>query len=68
MKAREYYKVARACGLRAVNAIELAREAEDLDMTAARLKAQYLGQDVVSHETMPDGSSPIRLSFGIKVY
>lgn len=65
MDFKAYYRHCRRIGTyRAVDAIALARQAAALD------EANYVTTPPASVgvEVMPDGSSPIILSFGIKVY
>lgn len=65
MDVKSYYRHCRSIGnYRAVDALALAREAAALD------EANYVTVPPASAgvEVMPDGTSPIILSFGIKVY
>ena len=67
MNATADYRHARALGpFPAAAALALAREAAALDEAAAAKRLP--GPVVVWHETMPDGSAPLRLSNGVKVY
>jgi hypothetical protein len=65
MTVHEYYKQARSLGaFRAVDCLMLARQAAALD------EAKYVSVPPASVgvEVMPDGSAPVILSFGIKVF
>jgi hypothetical protein len=67
MNAQAYFHHIRSLGsFPAAAALELAREAAALDEAAAAKRRA--GPDIVAREVMPDGSAPITLSFGIKVY
>lgn len=67
MTARNYYQHIRSLGsFRAVDAIELAREAEMLDKSAEMRRVTP--PPTISRETLADGSNPINLSFGIRVF
>lgn len=67
MDAKQYYAHARALGaFSAADCLTLAREAAELDRIAAAKKSAPPA--TIARETMPDGSAPINLSFGIKVY
>lgn len=69
MQAQQYFRHIRNLGpFKASDAIRLAREAAELDR--ASVEAQYVTVPpaTVSRETLHDGTDPIHLSFGIKVF
>ena len=67
MNATAYYRHARALGpFPAAEALALAREAAALDEAAAAKRRP--GPVVVWHETLPDGTAPLRFSNGVTVY
>jgi hypothetical protein len=69
MTTAEYFRHTRSLAPFPANqALALARAAVALDEAAAARKARYAGQDTVAREVMPDGSAPIHLSFGVKVF
>lgn len=67
MNATAYYRHARALGpFSAAAALALAREAAALDEAAAAKRVP--APVVVWHETLLDGSAPLRFSNGVTVY
>lgn len=67
MTVRAYYQHIRSLGpFRAVDALRVAREAAALD-DARRLR-ETVPFVTVSYEVWPDGSAPLRLGGGIRVF
>lgn len=65
MNVQSYYRHARSLGaFRAVDALNLARQAAALD-EAARISVPPA---LVHYEVMPDGNDLVKLSFAVKVY
>jgi hypothetical protein len=65
MNVKAYYRHARSIGnYKAVDALALARQAATLDET----RRVSIPPATVGLEVLPDGSNPIILSFGIKVF
>ena len=65
MTARDYFKHARSIGnFRAIDAWDLAKEAAEMDWNSYKPTPPAS----VGVEFMPDGSAPVALSFGIKVF
>lgn len=70
LSTKDYYDHIRGLDARipASAAMDLAREAVELDRRAAERKAAATPPSLVFVETLPDGSAPIRLSFSVKVF
>jgi hypothetical protein len=69
MDTRDYFKHIRSLGaFPAAGALALAREAAALDKARDEKRAIAAGPSIAAYEVMPDGTAPVRLSFGIKVY
>jgi hypothetical protein len=68
LSTKDYYNHIRGLDARipANAALDLAREAVELDRRAAERKTAP--PTLVCVETLPDGSAPIRLSFSVKVF
>ena len=66
MNVAAYYRRARSLGARAIEALLMAKEAAALDDAAAARRMPPPA--TVSREVMPDGTSPVSLSFAIKVF
>lgn len=67
MTTAQYFSHIRSLGaFPAAGALELARKAVEMDNKAAAKCSPSTA--VVWHEILPDGSVPLKLSHGVKVY
>jgi len=69
---REHYRHARSLGaFRAVDCLRIARAAAELDRTSAEARTAVRVAScwtTAYRETWPDGSAPIRLTDGVRVF